>query len=248
MTVDQRLQKIKAETPEAMPSEAMRLSRGVASGEYPPKVVVDSKVVVAVPFSWDVNTRPFTESIMRLAAAYPNLDIINVEGGDHAEMRMEAVRQAEALGAHELMFIDADMHFSPDDFGRLYQSYRKARANGEIAVFSGLCRARRKPFAPRVWNKVSRSFQLAELPMLSVDPVQYDGVGAAFMLVPMDVFALMNEPFFLKTNDFGEDLFFCDKLNQLGIPIYVDLHAKIGHVTLAIITSDPQNNPIALMK
>jgi len=72
---------------------------------------------------------------------------------------------------------------------------------------------------------------------------QVDGVGLGCILIQREVFASLQQPYFVEWNPsmpadihhFGEDLFFSDRLAQAGIPIYVNRQCFVGHEVTSIL-------------
>lgn len=67
--------------------------------------------------------------------------------------------------------------------------------------------------------------------------VLVDAIGFGLVIIKREVLEKMEYPYFLQWSPamrgdkyhFGEDLWFCDKLAQLKIPLYVHLKSFIGH-------------------
>ena len=80
-----------------------------------------------------------------------------------------------------------------------------------------------------------------------------DAVGGAFLLVPFEALNKLGRPFFVNReavhpeilrDEFfrGEDIYFCDKCREAGIPMYVDLDLKIGHLAQVVVSSHQETN------
>jgi len=44
--------------------------------------------------------------------------------------------------------------------------------------------------------------------------------------------ALADPPWFIHTTKQSEDLYFCDRVVEAGIPLFVDLDARLGHLAV----------------
>jgi hypothetical protein len=64
------------------------------------------------------------------------------------------------------------------------------------------------------------------------------GAGTGGMLIRSEVFHELEPPWFIHTTQQSEDLYFCDRCVEAGIPIYVDLAARLGHVAAINVYPD----------
>ena len=166
--------------------------------------------------------------------------------------RNELVAYFLASDFTDLLFIDDDMQWSPNDVIRLLGS--------DKPLIGGVGRQRvQKPNSdPRVW--------CMRIPREMADPLRSDdmgcievgGFGAAFMLINKIVFERMVEahpewalkapsdweqrirPFYFEFfrqghpdipgDDTGEDYVFCDRWRALGEEVWVDPSITLGHV------------------
>jgi len=105
-------------------------------------------------------------------------------------------------------------------------------------VVSALYFERKPPFAPVFRMIRDTPGQQATAVPAGLFEAQYIGLGCA--LIEMEVL----QKIFLRYNDVncfafehneGEDIFFCRRLHELGIPILVDTAIECGHVADIII-------------
>lgn len=149
-----------------------------------------------------------------------------------------------------LLWIDADMQWEPTAIDHLVES---AHAT-DRPIVGGLC------FGMSLDRLVPTIYQFVKtddggLTTYRVGSYERDAViqcaatGAAFILIHRSVLERMREakfneafPFFqevqLGSRPVGEDIAFCIRAGQLGIPVHVDTRAKIGHHKSALLTED----------
>lgn len=184
-------------------------------------------------------------------AASQAISWTNPIGSDLVEQRTLGARQALERGATHVMWFDSDMTFQPDVIHRLMAHGRpvvagnyvdKTRAGRPVAELGD------EPEG----NSASRTSSLSRSGLESVRRV-----GMGCMLVEADVFARIEFPWFghrwtwtdggaepcrhvedaetfpwSAWNGRFEDWWFCDRLAQAGIPIFIDhdVSRQLGHV------------------
>lgn len=144
--------------------------------------------------------------------------------------RMELVRQAQSAEATHLLFLDSDMTFPVDTISRLMAH--------DIEVVGANCARRRTPTGPTATDIVNgKPVEVYSLPE-SIGLQQIQSLGAALMLIQMSVFEKIPAPWFAtpwikdRGHFMGEDAFFCAKLREAGIPLFIDhdLSKQVGHI------------------
>jgi hypothetical protein len=149
------------------------------------------------------------------------------------ELRQGIAEQALEKGCNYLLFIDSDQTFPPFTLRRLL-SHRKPVVACNVPI-------KRFPSNPtaRAYEEGNLKgkvvFSTKKSPMLE----RIWRIGTGIMLIETKVFTLIEKPWFPITwrGDWdghfqGEDWGFCTKLQEAGIPIYLDhyLSLEIGHV------------------
>lgn len=146
-----------------------------------------------------------------------------------------------------LLWVDADMAFDHDSFGRLVSSADAA----ERPVVGGLC------FGSTVGALFPTIYQMTRtaegrLTTLRVFDYERDAMvpcaatGAAFLLVHRSVLEAVRDkafnaafPWFQETEidgqPAGEDLTFCLRAGACGFPVHVNTAVKIGHHKSALL-------------
>lgn len=148
-----------------------------------------------------------------------------------------------------LMWIDTDMGFAPDTVDRLIAAADPI----ERPVVGGLCFAQREidpdgmgGYQPSTWPVLldwDGTGFLARMDYIPDTVTKVDGAGSACILVHRSVFEQMREAhggglwqdWYSRTNNpvtgdlVSEDLAFCLRLMEIGVPIHVDTSVKTTH-------------------
>ncbi len=166
-----------------------------------------------------------------------------------ASARNAIVREFLGTELEWLLFIDSDMTFSPDALDLLLQTAHRWHR----PVVGGLCFAQQGgSLFPTIYQRdADRDAFRVAISYPTDTAFAVDGTGAAFLLMHRGVLEkLAHErpehpaPWFEDTvidegngvfRERGEDLTFCSRVRDLGIPIYVDARVKIGHVKEVVL-------------
>lgn len=149
-----------------------------------------------------------------------------------------------------LLWVDSDMQWEPDAVEYLMESADPV----ERPIVGGLC------FGMASGGLVPTIYQWCqtddgELTTYRVGRYERDALiqcaatGAAFILIHRSALEAMRAaefnaafPFFqevqMGARPVGEDITFCIRAGQLGIPVYVDTRAKIGHHKSHLLTEE----------
>lgn len=124
-----------------------------------------------------------------------------------------------------ICFVDDDQVIPPDTIHHLLMHAKP--------IVGALYSSRRPPFYPVVmarregahwyphtWTELSKGQRLR----------QVVGAGTGCMLIRAEVFTRVPKPWFHAT-EWTDDLHFCDAATRAGVPIFIDTHAVIGHVS-----------------
>jgi len=60
--------------------------------------------------------------------------------------------------------------------------------------------------------------------------VECDGVGFGMVLIKMEVFKKLRQPYFEYNDQYGEDLRFCENATRAGFKIFCDTNLILGHI------------------
>lgn len=152
--------------------------------------------------------------------------------------------------AEWLLWIDADMAFTPD---AVYGIMAKADPE-KYPIVGGLCFG---AFHDRLFPTIYLWGENPDGKLVTYRPTEYPlnqmvyvaATGAAFLLIHRSVLHKIRDHGFSKTfpwfqeteydgDPVGEDLTFCLRAAQLGIPVFVDTSVKIGHHKSTVLTED----------
>jgi hypothetical protein len=187
------------------------------------------QILIAVPhtgitmFEWGV-------ALKVLQPPVP-FNIISNKGLPIDRARCDLVEQAKKLNASHIFFLDSDIMIPWDGLIRLW--------NHKLPIVAGIYGSKHE--APGVWIEQAKSGEgryaavaashLEKFPLFT-DPNIV--VGAGCMLVDMQVFNRLKDPYFLWTQGrepggVSEDFYFCEKCREAGIPIHVDTTVRVIH-------------------
>lgn len=185
------------------------------------------KIMIAVPINRPVEFRVF-ESFVRLANWRGKHDyyFAFTQNSLVYDGRETLVQQFLQSDAEALMFIDSDMTFHP-------VSIEELEAH-KMPIVSAKAFKRVPPYQPCFYSTVDVD---SDGQVYLESPVEYGegllpvkGVGMACCLIRREVFEKIEAPYFFPTKNLGEDLSFCKKVTDAGIPIYVDTRWQFGHL------------------
>lgn len=138
--------------------------------------------------------------------------------------RQQALLSARKLGASHILFIDDDMTFAPDMLQHMISR--------NLPVVAANCVT--KSDTPRYTALNEQRKPISSKDKTGVEEVYRVGMGV--MLIELAAIEHIQPPHFEvlwdKTGYISEDLYFCDKLRNAGIKIYIDhdVSQHIGHI------------------
>ena len=155
---------------------------------------------------------------------------------DIAGARNTVVRRALEEGSEWVFFMDDDHVFPPDALTRLLAH--------DVDMVCSLYLRRNGGFNPvaasqRGENGLYDSLDLTQLPGEGL--LKIHASGGAGMLIKAEVFrAISDEPDWFEYGRVGdwhaaEDYIFCEKVGAAGFDIFLDLEARLGHMTPSAI-------------
>ena len=155
---------------------------------------------------------------------------------DIAGARNSLVARALEEGSEWVFFVDDDHVFPADVLMRLLEH--------DLDMVCALYLRRNGGFHPvacsqRAENGLYDSIDLRELPGEGL--LKIHATGGAGMLIKAEVFrAIDSEPTWFEHGRVGEwhaaeDIIFCEKVNAAGFDIFLDLEARLGHMTPSAI-------------
>jgi hypothetical protein len=144
----------------------------------------------------------------------------------------------------DLMFIDSDINFEPEDILRLLAW----TSDPKKGIVAGVPRTRS---TDKVYIATLDYDENEELTMNGMGLVRAKRVATAFMMIRRDVFETLDAAHpewryydertkrtvpcmfdFMKTDEgyIGEDFLFCDRVREQGFDVWIDPTIKLGHM------------------
>lgn len=150
-----------------------------------------------------------------------------------AEARQDIAKTAIEDGAEWLFWVDSDMTFPVDTIERLL-------SHGEPFVAAN-CSKRRRPIGPTAKRRnalISGEMDAVWPDKETTGLEKVDTVGLAVAVTHVALFKRLAVPWFStpwvdsESKHVGEDVFFCARCAEAGVPIYVDhdLSWAVGHI------------------
>lgn len=147
----------------------------------------------------------------------------------------EAIRD----GYDRVLWVDDDMRFSPDLMERMAEDM-----DGGREYVAGLAFKRVYPTSPVIYSAFTdipeapglyRPEPMLDYPHDSVFEIAASGFGCVMTSTALlkRVWDKYGPPFAYHAN-LGEDLSFCWRVKQMGIPMYCDSRIKVGHMGMVV--------------
>lgn len=145
--------------------------------------------------------------------------------------RNKLFRKAYDDGVDYILFVDSDMDWNPEAIEKLVAFDKD--------VVCGLCFSR-KPLIknahiPNILFKMDGRYRAYN--NIPNEPLRVDAAGMAFVLIKKNVIKTVTEkyphpfnPIYEGERLLGEDVSFCERLNESGFEIWCDPTCRIGHL------------------
>lgn len=188
-------------------------------------------LLIAVP-ALDYVNQMFVQSLIDL------VEQLNREGVPHEVKflcgtlvyvaRDKLAQHALNNGFTQVLWLDADMVFPPS----IYDDLNDWGKEITCAVFH----SRRPPYVSAIFSSLAPIERVERYP---IDLFRVEGCGMACVLMSVDALRRVclanNGMMFLPTAELGEDLAFCQRARKIGIEIWCDGAARLGHVGHTVI-------------
>lgn len=187
--------------------------------------MADLRIAVCVPgdrwhsgFGYDLTNALICFANSRYMGGKKEVEVFSVTGSILPEVRTRLVAQAAEWGATHMLFLDDDMRFPRDVIQCLIRH--------NLPVVGANYSRRTHPIFTTAYT-LDKSGPLLTRPE-DRDLVEVSHLGTGCVLIDMRVFEMISLPFFAFQYDEtgkmcqGEDVYFCHKLAEAGIPCYVD--------------------------
>ena len=93
--------------------------------------------------------------------------------------------------------------------------------------------SRKRPYGPCVYTDISDPANMKKVENFGTEPFRVDGCGFATVLTSVSLLDAVQSNFgtcFRPTEQYGEDLAFCDRVKQLGMEIWCEPTVRPGHI------------------
>lgn len=157
-------------------------------------------------------------------------------GADRGRSRNSLVEASLERGSEWMFFLDDDHTFS--------SGILKILLAKDQPVVASLYLQRTDPFLPIAYVEKDDDGNYWPLDITACPEhglVTVVGAGTGGMLIRSEVFREIDPPWFVHTTQQSEDLMFCDLLAEAEIPLYVDMDARLGHITPISVFPDYEN-------
>ena len=147
-------------------------------------------------------------------------------------VRNNLVLQAMRDECTHLFMCDTDQAYPADALTKM--------PSHDVPIVGAVVHRRYPPFEPIInRGELGRYIHVPDEEIESGDLIEVDSTGAGCLLFNMEVFYLVEQPWFenstFENKVIGEDINFCAKARDAGISIYVDTSVLVDHLTVARI-------------
>ena len=130
-------------------------------------------------------------------------------------------------GFTHVLWLDSDMVFDPNIFEDLLFCGKE--------MVCGAFVSRRPPYGPCVYSSIEDPGHMIPVENFGTEPFKVDGCGFATVMTSVDLLQAVHACFgtcFRPTEQYGEDLAFCDRMKQMGREIWCEPTVRPGHLAI----------------
>ena len=186
------------------------------------------KLLVAVP-TVDYVSAEFMKClcglIKKLASDGVDFDYQIIAGTLVYWARNRLAKRAIDNGFTHVLWLDSDMTFKDDIVDDLLFCGKD--------MVCGAFVSRKPPYGPCVYTDISDPADMIKVENFGTEPFRVDGCGFATVLTSVELLKAVWDKFdtcFRPTEDYGEDLAFCDRVKKLGREIWCEPTVRPGHI------------------
>ena len=186
------------------------------------------KLMVAVPTTDYVHAefmKCLVKLSMHLAKCGVDVDVHIVGGTLVYIARNRLAGRAISLGYTHVLWLDSDMTFDENILDDLLFCGKD--------MVCGAFVSRRPPYGPCVYTDITDPANMKKDENFGTEPFRVDGCGFAAVLTSVSLLDAVQANFgtcFRPTEQYGEDLAFCDRVKQLGREIWCEPTVRPGHI------------------
>ena len=128
-------------------------------------------------------------------------------------------------GFTHVLWLDSDMTFKPDIVDDLLWCGKD--------MVCGAFVSRRQPYGPCVYTSIEDPANMTKVEDFGTEPFRVDGCGFATVLTSVSLLKAVMDRFdtcFMPTEQYGEDMAFCDRVKQIGGEIWCEPTVRPGHI------------------
>ena len=186
------------------------------------------RLMVAVP-TVDYVPADFVKSLAKLSLRLGRERIpadVEIVGGTlvYIARNRLALRAIRDEYTH-VLWLDSDMTFSDSIVEDLLFCGKD--------MVCGAFVSRRPPYGPCVYTDITDPANMKKVENFGTEPFRVDGCGFAAVLTSVSLLVAVQANFgtcFRPTEQYGEDLAFCDRVKQLGREIWCEPTVRPGHI------------------
>ena len=186
------------------------------------------KLLVAVP-TVDYVSAEFMKClcglIKKLASDGVDFDYQIIAGTLVYWARNRLAKRAIDNGFTHVLWLDSDMTFKDDVVDDLLFCGKD--------MVCGAFVSRKPPYGPCVYSSIDDPGNMIKVENFGTEPFRVDGCGFATVLTSVDLLKAVWDRFdtcVRPTEDYGEDLAFCDRVKKLGREIWCEPTVRPGHI------------------
>ena len=186
------------------------------------------KLMVAVP-TVDYVPADFVKSLAQLSLRLGRERIpadVEIVGGTMVYIARERLAHRAIRDEYtHVLWLDSDMIFKPSIVEDLLFCGKE--------MVCGAFVSRRPPYGPCVYTDISDPANMKKVENFGTEPFRVDGCGFAVVLTSVSLLDAVQSNFgtcFRPTEQYGEDLAFCDRVKQLGREIWCEPTVRPGHI------------------
>ena len=186
------------------------------------------KLMVAVPTTDYVHAefmKCLVELGMKLARDGVNADVQIIGGTLVYIARNRLAHRAIEGGYTHVLWLDSDMTFKPDIVDDLLWCGKD--------MVCGAFVSRKRPYGPCVYTSIEDPADMKKVENFGTEPFMVDGCGFACVMTSVELLKAVWDQFdtcFRPTEDYGEDIAFCDRVKRIGGEIWCEPTVRPGHI------------------
>lgn len=183
------------------------------------------KILIAIPAARYIETECMT-SIFAMEKRPYETEIFVPKGYSIDVSRNIIAKYAQENGFSHILWVDSDIMLPKDTLKR----FVGAKKDFVAGVYSYKTLGTKEIVAKRFASDDEyENITIKEIKE-SKGLIPIDGVGFGCVLTKVKMFDKIQYPWFIYTQEMGEDIFFCRKAQNAGYELYLDTDVICGHI------------------